>query len=261
MGYFDDKNQWGIIIGGSSGLGFASAYKLASEGMNLIIVHRDKRSDRDTIEAKFEELRAFGVKVESFNMDAVNGDKMNELIEQIPTLIHHGKIKVLLHSIAKGNLKRILKDDGLSLQDFNLTIQSMGTCLYAWVKALLEADLFQKDSRVLAFTSEGSYKSQMYYAAVSAAKATLESIVRSIALELAPFEIKANCIQAGTTKTAALMRIPNSDELIEYSIKRNPYQRLTTPEDVGNVVFLMTMDESSWINGSIIPVDGGEHLR
>lgn len=261
MGYFENRDEWGIIIGGSSGLGYASAYKLASEGMNLILLHRDRRSDMESINNRLEDLRSFEVKVESFNIDAVNQEKMNTLIEQIPLLIGNTKIKLLLHSIAKGNLKVIDKEGGLVTQDFQLTIESMGTSLYTWVKALLQADLFKLDSRILAFTSEGSQKSQFYYAAVSAAKATLESIVRSLALELAPYQIKANCIQAGTTETAALSRIPNSSELIEYSKKRNPYNRLTTPEDVGKVVFLMTMDESSWINGSIIPVDGGEHLR
>jgi len=55
--------------------------------------------------------------------------------------------------------------------------------------------------------------------------------------------------------------IPNSDKIKAFAAKRNPYKRLTTPEDVANVVYLLCQPEAQWINGSIIPVDGGEHLQ
>ena len=98
------------------------------------------------------------------------------------------------------------------------------------------------------------------YAAVSAAKVTLEAITRSIALEYAQFGIRANCIQAGVTNTASLRMIPASDDIKKHSLLRNPFDRLTLPEDVANVVYLLTKDEAEWINGTIIPVDGGEHI-
>ena len=96
---------------------------------------------------------------------------------------------------------------------------------------------------------------------VSAAKVTLEAITRSIALEFAPFGIRANCIQAGITDTASLRMIPGSDQLKEHAIKRNPFNRLTLPEDVANAVYLLSKDEAAWINGTILKVDGGENLR
>ncbi|HJT72820.1 MAG TPA: SDR family oxidoreductase, partial [Chitinophaga sp.] len=98
------------------------------------------------------------------------------------------------------------------------------------------------------------------YAAVSAAKAALEAISRSIALEFAPVGIRANCVQAGVTDTRSLQMIPGSEQLIEHTKKRNPFQRLTTPEDVANVVYLLCKDEAAWINGAVIPVNGGEHI-
>jgi enoyl-[acyl-carrier protein] reductase I len=54
--------------------------------------------------------------------------------------------------------------------------------------------------------------------------------------------------------------IPGSEQLKAYSLKRNPFQRLTTPEEVANVVYLLSKDEASWINGTVIKVDGGESL-
>jgi len=54
--------------------------------------------------------------------------------------------------------------------------------------------------------------------------------------------------------------IPGSEQIIKHTLKRNPNKRLTTPEDVANVVYLLTKDESAWITGTVIPVVGGEHL-
>ena len=136
----------------------------------------------------------------------------------------------------------------------------MGTSLYDWTKAIFEADLFAEDSRIISFTSEGNSKAWKHYAAVSAAKVTLEAITRNIALEFAPYGIKANCIQAGVTDTDSLRRIPGSDTLLVLALKRNPNKRLTKPEDVASAVYLLCKDEAAWITGTIIPVDGGEHL-
>jgi enoyl-[acyl-carrier protein] reductase I len=55
--------------------------------------------------------------------------------------------------------------------------------------------------------------------------------------------------------------IPGSEALIEHSIKRNPFKRLTQAEEVANVVYLLSKDEASWINGTVITVDGGTHLN
>ena len=136
----------------------------------------------------------------------------------------------------------------------------MAFSLFDWTKALFDVDLFAEDSRIISFTSEGNSKPWPNYAAVSAAKTALEAITRNIALEFAPFGIKANCIQAGVTDTASLRAIPGSEKIKEHTLIRNPFKRLTTPEDVADVVYLLCKDEAKWINGCIIPVDGGERL-
>ncbi|HAT69888.1 MAG TPA: short-chain dehydrogenase, partial [Flavobacteriaceae bacterium] len=99
------------------------------------------------------------------------------------------------------------------------------------------------------------------YGAVSAAKVVLESIIKQMAVEFAPFQITANAIQAGVTDTTSLRMIPGSDKLKSLALQRNPNNRLTKPEDVANAVYLLSKDEANWITGNIIKVDGGEHLR
>ncbi|RZJ67343.1 MAG: SDR family oxidoreductase [Flavobacterium sp.] len=261
MGDFDNKKYWAVILGGSSGLGLASAKKLAAHGMNICVIYRSPRSESQTVESHFYEIRKTGVEFVEFNCDAMNTDKQIEVLSKLRSTIGNGKIRCLLHSIAKGNLKPMAENESLSNDDFRTTLDAMAVSLYDWTKLLFNTSLFADDARILAFTSEGSSKAWKNYAAVSAAKAALEAISRSIALEFAPFGIRSNCIQAGVTDTAALRMIPKHEQLKDGSISRNPFRRLTTPEDVANVVYLLCKDEAAWINGAIIPVNGGEHLQ
>ena len=260
MKVFNEK--WALILGGSSGLGLASAKKLAQHGMNLIVIHRDRKADMKDINIAFEEIKSNGIVFDSFNVDAVSQVKMKTIVKEVGEILGENKLKVLLHSIAKGNLKPISNNDGsLKSDDLTLTIDSMAISLFNWTMELLNQELFDNDARIISFTSEGSSRVYPNYAAVSAAKASLESITRSLALELAPFNIKANCIMAGTTKTKSFTMIPDYEKLEEWSKLRNPYGRLTNPSDVANAVYLLSLDESSWINGITLQVDGGEHLR
>ncbi len=257
------ENEWALILGGSRGLGLASAKKLASHGMNICIVHRDRKSDLLEIEKDFNEIRSYGVSFISFNKDLLKVDDKIQMIEGLKQVLkQQGKIKCLLHSVAKGNLKPMAAEDksAMTSLDIEITIQAMAISLYDWFKSLYEANLFSSDSRVISFTSEGGRKAMRNYGAVSAAKAGLEAITRNIALEFARFGIRANCIQAGITDTRSLRMIPGSDQIKEQAIGRNPFGRLTKTKDVADVVYLLCKKEAAWINGCILPVDGGEHI-
>ncbi len=260
---FENKNQWALILGGSSGLGLATAKKLAKHGMNICIVHRNSRTQEAEINQEFEHIKSEDIQFKSFNTDAFKVEKREQVILELKEIFaEKGKIRTLVHSVAKGNLKPMLSRDKPTLQtdDFNLTINAMAISLYDWTKAIFDAELFAEDARIISFTSEGNTKAWKNYAAVSAAKVTLEAITRNIALEFAPYGIRANCIQAGVTDTESLRLIPGSEQLKAHSLKRNPFVRLTQPENVADVVYLLSKDEASWINGTIIKVDGGEHL-
>ena len=257
----DLENQYGIILGGSSGLGYASALKLAQHGMNLIILYRASRLQATQINADFKKLKSQGIELLALNMDAAREDKITDALTEINSFLKNKKVSLLLHSISKGNLKLITGDNVLTTGDFQQTVHSMGISLYSWVSQLQQEQLFTKPARIISFTSEGSTKPMKGYAAVSAAKATLESITRSIALEFASEQITANCIQAGVTDTSSLQRIPGYEKLIAINKKRNPNKRLTLPEDVANAVYLLARPESQWITGNIIKVDGGESMQ
>lgn len=193
----------------------------------------------------------------------MNASKRDLVINELAEKVGQGKLKMLVHSIARGNLKPMYSENDRTLtnEDFRLTIDAMAVSLNDWVSALTEMNLFSQNAGIVAFTSEGSSRAWVQYGAVAAAKAALESIVRGIALEYATIGLRANCIQAGVTDTNSLRLIPGSENMIKLALERNPFNRLTLPSDVANAVFLLCQDEASWINGAVIPVDGGEHIR
>ena len=109
-------------------------------------------------------------------------------------------------------------------------------------------------------TSAGSHRVWPTYGAVSTAKAAIEAHIRQLAVELAPYGISANSIQAGVTDTPALRKIPGNDALVEHAINANPAGRLTTTEDVAKAIVLLSKDDAGWITGNVIKADGGEDL-
>ena len=304
-------DTWALILGGSSGFGLATAHKLSRHGMNVCLVHRDRRGAMPRIEREFDAIRGSGVCLLTFNADALDAAERGRIgTELASTLGASGRVRVLLHSIALGNLKLMAPErpprDGdacarlagalgidaaalaatvdrlfaegaealhtiasppaypasalLDEEDMARTVYSMGTSLLSWTQELLQRNLLAADARVFGLTSEGNQIAWKGYAAVAAAKVALESIVRAMAVELAPYGVRANVIQAGVTDTPALRLIPGSAHLKAHARLRNPFRRLTAPEDVANVIYLLAHDEAAWINGEIIRVDGGEHI-
>jgi enoyl-[acyl-carrier protein] reductase III len=255
------SGRWAIILGGSSGFGFAAVQKLALHGMNIAILYRETAAAERTLKQNLTNIAtANGVTIESHNINALdNAARMAFIKEFIAN--KKNSVKLLLHSIARGNLKPLMGDDALSMADIQLTTYAMGTSLLDWTRDLLAADAFNSDARIIGLTSEGEDKYWEGYAAVSIAKASLQSLTKYMAVELAKYGLKTNLIQAGITATPSLKRIPDSETLLKTTATRNPLGRMTEPADVANVIYLLCTDEAAWINGTVIHVDGGEHCR
>jgi NAD(P)-dependent dehydrogenase (short-subunit alcohol dehydrogenase family) len=299
-----------VILGGSSGFGLATAQRLAEQGMSVFIVHRDRRALMKQIEPEFEKIRGTGARLVTKNTDALDAESRHAVVDELAQAMGgEGRVRVLLHSIAFGNLKLLAPEvhkprevvrelasqlgleEGrvqsavdsvfgaghpqalglaspplysdkhfLDEEDFSRTIHAMGTSLLGWVQELFHRKLVASDARVFGLTSEGNTLAWKGYAAVSAAKVALEAVARSIAVEFAPYGVRCNVIQAGVTETPALAAIPGSGVLKAQARLRNPFGRLTTPRDVANAIYLLSLDDAAWINGELIRVDGGEHI-
>jgi NAD(P)-dependent dehydrogenase (short-subunit alcohol dehydrogenase family) len=271
-----NTNYWAVILGGSSGFGLATAKKLSRHGMNICIVHRDRKGAMKHIEMEYQEIRDTGVQVLTYNVNALSPEGLKETLDGLQAgMGSDGRVRMLLHSIAYGNLKLLTQEHPETHTKheklLNKLSQEMGLSKDSLQSAfdklfdqgeekLVGIASFATDARVLGLTSEGNEIAWRGYAAVSAAKVVLESIARSIAVEYAPYGIRANIIQAGVTDTPALRLIPGNTHLKATAKLRNPFNRITTPEDVANFIYLMCLDEAAWANGNIIRIDGGEHI-
>jgi len=257
--------NWAVILGGSSGFGLAAVEKLASHGMNIAVLYRETAVSERILKQNLAKLaEENSITIAPFNINALDTKARASFIQNLSTLAANHSVKLLLHSIARGNLKPLVaddKNDELSIDDIQLTTYAMATSILDWARDLLKAEMFNADARIIGLTSEGADKYWEGYAAVSIAKSSLESLNTYMAVELSKYGIKTNLIQAGITETPSLMRIPGSEKLLETAINRNPFGRMTKPGDVANVIYLLCTDEAAWINGTVIHVDGGEHCR
>lgn len=257
-----------MILGGSSGFGFAAVEKLCKHGMNVAVLYREPAAAEKPLLEKFDSLaKNNSTEILPYNINALDEEGRVRFIKAFTEAIKKKNcVRVLLHSIARGNLKPLAEngeqpDNILTADDIQLTTYAMSNSLVDWVRLLLKEELFYTDARIIGLTSEGANKYWNGYAAVSIAKASLKSLVTYMAVEFAKHGLKTNLIQAGVTETPSLKRIPGSNTLLQYAAQLNPSGRITTPEDVANVIYLLCTPEAAWINGSLIHVDGGEHCR
>ncbi len=256
-----NEQPWALILGASSGFGEATAVELAGRGMNIFGVHLDRRETLPHAQEVQSRIRSAGREAVFFNMNAADDEKRAEAVAQIRTAFEKtpGTLRVLLHSLAFGALKPLVAaEDVASKRQIEMTADVMGHSLVYWVNDLVANHLMRAGSRIYAMTSEGGAKAIPQYGPVSAAKAILEAHIRQLALELAPLGITANAILAGVTDTPALRKIPGQDKLMAFSKARNPHGRLTTPEDVAKCIGVLCHENSYWMTGNTIRVDGGE---
>jgi enoyl-[acyl-carrier protein] reductase III len=259
--------KWALILGASSGFGAASSLALAQHGFNIVGVHLDRRSTLPNAEKIKSEIENMGRQAIFFNVNAADPIRRSEVVaacrEVILNDLMSSGINTMLHSLAFGTLKRYIADEGsgiIKANDMNMTLDVMAHSFVYWIQDLFGAGLLKKGAKIFAMTSAGAHRVWPAYGAVSAAKAALESHVRQLAAELAPCGIAVNALCAGVTDTPALRRIPGYERLLSRSLESNPGKRLTTVEDVAEILVALSLCKSSWATGNVIAVDGGEGL-
>ncbi|MCB0308472.1 MAG: SDR family oxidoreductase [Bdellovibrionales bacterium] len=259
----DLEGKWALVLGASSGFGAAVSTKLAQSGMNICGVHLDRKATMGNVEQLITEIQSHGVKAMFFNVNAADAEKRKEVLDTFAKESEAG-FHILFHSLAFGTLKPYFSDQGetqsLNASQMSMTLDVMAHSLVYWAQELISRGQFNKGGRVFAMTSAGGERVWKTYGAVSAAKASLESHIRQMALELATYGISANAIRAGVTDTPALRKIPGNEQMIEMAKSKNPYGRLTTPEDVAQAVVTLSLPHCHWISGNVIGVDGGENI-
>jgi len=258
---------WALVLGASSGFGAATALALAAAGLDVFGVHLDRRATLPGVERVVAGIEGLGRRAHFFNVNAADADRRAEVGAAMTRVLadagQPGALRVLLHSLAFGTLKAYVADDPAAIvtpAQMGMTLDVMAHSLVYWTQEVVTRGLMGAGGRIFAMTSTGGAHALPSYGAVSAAKAALESHVRQLAAELAPRGITANAIRAGLTATPAAQKIPGYGALEDGARRRNPSGRLTTPDDVARALVALSHDDTAWITGNVIGVDGGEDI-
>jgi enoyl-[acyl-carrier protein] reductase III len=258
---------WGLILGASSGFGEATSLALAGRGLNIFGVHLDRKATLGNVERILGEIKDLGREALFFNVNASDAEKRQEVLDQIGQLLAErgepGSVTVLLHSLAFGALRPYITEDpreALTQSQMEMTLDVMANSVVYWAQDVVRRKLMGPGGKIFAMTSSGGTHVWPSYGAVSAAKAALESHIRQLAFELAPYRISANSIRAGVTDTPALRKIPGNENLIRGALTKNPHGRLTTPMDVASAIVALCAEGTHWMTGNVIGTDGGEDL-
>jgi len=257
--------RWALILGASSGFGAATSRELAKHGFHIAGVHLDRKATLPNVEQLLQDLQQAGRKALFFNVNAADAEKRADVLTQLEAAVQSppGQVMVVMHSLAFGSLKPYIADDPkavLTKDQVEMTLDVMANSLVYWVQDLFYRKLIGRGTRIFAMTSSGGRRVWPNYGAVSAAKAALESHMRQLALEMAPYGITANTIRAGVTDTPALRKIPGNEEMMGFAKLKNPHHRLTTTEDVAQAITALANSGTQWITGNVIGADGGEDI-
>lgn len=260
------ENKYALILGASSGFGGAAAVELSKNGYNIIGIHLDRQVTMPNVNQIIKKIEKNHCQALFFNINAADQIKRLDVLDEI-TERSVGKepikINVLIHSLAFGTLKPFITlkaEDAITKAQMEMTLDVMAHSLVYWTQGLVQRNLLAKNARIFALTSAGSQTVIPSYGAVSAAKATIESHIRYLAVELGSMGVTANAIMAGVTDTPALKKIPGSDMMLESARMKNPMGRLTTPEDVAKAIISLCDERADWLSGNVIGVDGAEYI-
>lgn len=236
-----------LITGGARGIGRATAIKLAQSGCDVVINYFNSS---DVAEQLCEELRGFDVKAFAIQANVADKDSVVELAQAFSK--HFDRLDFLISNAASGVLKPAMK---MSAKHWRWCLETNALALNFLAQQFHQ--IMPAGSRVVALSSAGAGHAIPNYAFIGASKAALESLVRSLSLELAPNGISVNTVSAGVVDTDALKHFPNRQQLLDQYQSHSLSEKPLTPQDVANAIYLLLLPEAEMIKGQTIYVDAG----
>ena len=235
-----------LVTGGTRGIGKAIAHRFAELGAGRVVLGYLRKDS--VAEEAAEEVRAAGAEPV-----LVRGNVSSQ--RTISELASHGPYAAVVHNAATGVIRAALETED---RHWDWTMTANARALLSLARAC--APNMEPGSSIVGVSSLGSTRVMENYVLVGASKAALESVVRYLAVELAPREIRVNAVSAGLVETGALEHFPNREEMLSSSRARTPAGRMVESEDVAAAVAFLCSPDAEMVRGHVLVVDGGYSL-
>ena len=244
MRNLENKNI--IVTGASGGIGNAIIKKLYEAGANILA--------SGTRKEKLEELKKNFENIKILKFDVSQSDKIEEFIENATKDLG-------------GNLDGIVNNAGItqdnlairmSLDEWQKVININLTSTFLMSKFAIKKMLKNKSGKIVNITSVVGHTGNLGQANYTASKAGIVAMSKSLAIEYAKKNINVNCISPGFIKTAMTDKI--DDKFKEVIISKIPSAKLGEPEDIANAVLFLSSNQSNYINGETLHVNGGMYM-
>ncbi|MDC1128263.1 3-oxoacyl-ACP reductase FabG [Candidatus Pelagibacter sp.] len=244
MSNLENKNI--IVTGASGGIGNSIIKKLKEAGANIL-------ASGTRIE-KLEELKKNFENIKILKFDISQSNKIEEFIENATSELG-GSLDGIVNNagITKDNLAiRMSLDEWQKVININLT------STFLMSKFAIKKMLKNKSGKIVNITSVVGHTGNLGQANYTASKAGIVAMSKSLAIEYAKKNININCISPGFIKTAMTDKI--DDKFKEIIVSKIPSARLGEPEDIANAVLFLSSDQSNYINGETLHVNGGMYM-
>ncbi len=240
-----------VITGGARGIGEGIAYRYAEEGASIIIADLKEKEATETI----SRIESFGSKAIFVKTDVADPASIEDMVNK--TIKTFGKIDILVNNAGISLMKKITEasvEDWDKLNSVNL--KGVWLCTRAVAPHMIKAN-YGKIINISSISGLVGYKWESIYCST---KGGVINMTRELAVELAPEGIYVNCICPGIIETPLYKDIdfPLDDkENLEYTLKAIPMKKIGMPGDIAGAAFFFASEDSSFVTGQILAVDGG----
>lgn len=239
------KGKTAIVTGGSRGIGAAICKKFAEQGANIALLYAGNTQKAEETKAALQEM---GVKAEAYQCNVADAEQVAAVCKQIIKDFDGADILVNNAGITKDKLVPMMK-----VPDFDSVVDTNLKGAFYMIKQLYPVFMKQKSGKIINISSVSGLMGNPGQTNYSASKAGLIGLTKSVAKELASRNVNCNAIAPGFVATDMTENLSENNALVDHI----PMKRFAQPEDIANLALFLASDQSDYITGEVIRIDGG----